>query len=271
MSSRSTRSSSNSPHQWATDGWARIAVRAGASSGRTGRMVTAGAAMLMARQRTASVQVADGFGRILPVTRWPRMSVAKAQIRHEASITGVGHARSSQICYSREHWLLLAVPKSQPKVPTEGPAARNPVVGYDRSVTGPQRRPRSSASITDAPGTPPGPPHRFRPQKRACDAEQHRVAAQAQDRLRRARKKRRTNRHDVPHCDRDVRRSRQFHASIAPSRDRRPHGRWPSLLPHQRLRELPRSRSVDRDRDMPRLRGHAAPARPPSVPLTLIP
>lgn len=67
------------------------------------------------------------------------------------------------------------------------------------------------------------------------------------------------NHHDVPHRDREFRRSSQFHAPVAPSRHRRQPRRRPSLLSDERLRQLPRCRSDVAGRQLPHLRSCPAP------------
>lgn len=77
------------------------------------------------------------------------------------------------------------------------------------------------------------------------------------NRLWRARKHKKTNQHDVPFRDCDVRRSRKLDASAAPTRFhtiRRE--QFAALLPHQRLRELPRGRCGPWRCDLPGLRLH---------------
>jgi hypothetical protein len=133
-------------------------------------------------------------------------------------------------------------------------------LGYDLFVTGPQRRPRSSASTTDAPDTPPGPPEERSRPIRAMQSVEQRVATQAKPPASRQ-KEQEEQPNDVPFRDRDVRRSREFHASAAPTRlipSRRE--RSAALLPHQRVRQLPRDRSDSRRRDLPGLRLYAADA-----------
>jgi hypothetical protein len=128
-----------------------------------------------------------------------------------------------------------------------------------------ERRPRSSASRNGrsryaARTTRPLPP-RYRRVKRNNEG-----AARTDTVRGRARKNEVRTHHDVPHCDRVIRRSRQLHASTAPSRGRRPSPDESPLLPHERLRELPRRRTDVRDRDLSRVRCHPA-ASPLTRPL----
>lgn len=81
------------------------------------------------------------------------------------------------------------------------------------------------------------------------------------NRLWRARKHKQEPQDDDPFRDCDVRRSRKFHASAPPARHIPRRGeRIAALLPHQRVRQLPRGRPEPRRRDLPGLRLYAAGA-----------
>jgi len=93
-------------------------------------------------------------------------------------------------------------------------------------------------------------------------AERHaRVAAQARTACGAPERTKNYPHHDVPYRDCDVRRSRKFDAAASPSRHIPSHSdRSAAVLPHQRVRELPRGRPDPRDRAMPDLWLHTSSA-----------
>ena len=93
-----------------------------------------------------------------------------------------------------------------------------------------------------------------------------RVAAQARTACGAPESTKYQNSHDVPFRDRDVRRSRKFHASAPPTCPFPVSREYvAALLPHQRLRELPRGRCGPRRRDLPGLRLHPPSALTPKA------
>jgi hypothetical protein len=225
------------------------------------------------------------------------MSVVIVRIGQMMSRSPFGHARSSEIGHVQERGIRNArgvgtrggrnargserggrnagfgtrsrPAGSDPGPRTKVPQTGSPVLGYSSlrhrsAATAPVERVDKRTLPVRRPDhhTAPAP-------LSACRAENTRDAAQAQAACGAPEStKKHTN--DVSHCDRVVRRSRQFHAAAAPSRHHRPVGR-PSVLSNERLPKLPRDRPRDGDRHLPRLRLDTASARAGARSLTPIP